>query len=157
MGTQLPKELLSELRLLLFTETRMCGQHRWSSIQIGSFQKTAKEDIHSRIFPFQQGQETALVSLRSYFKSHGRCIRICGVCLRVVEMTSKFSRFKFYGEWFNDKVMNIQPSYKVFNYLMKKLVHLAFLSLLKRLNLFFFDSVDHVIMTVSSPADEGNK
>ena len=77
MGTQLPKELLSELRLLLFTETRMCGQHRWSSIQIGSFQKTAKEDIHSRIFPFQQGQETALVSLRSYFKSYGRCIRIC--------------------------------------------------------------------------------
>ena len=77
MGSQLPKELLLELRLLLFTETRMCGQHRWSSIQIGSFQKTAKEDIHSRIFPFQQGQETALVSLRLYFKSYGRCIRIC--------------------------------------------------------------------------------
>ena len=52
--------------------------------------------------------------------------------------------------------MSIQPSYKVFNYLMKKLVHLAFLSLLKRLNLFL-DSVDHVIMAVSSPADEGNK
>ena len=77
MGTQLPKELLLELRLLLFTETLMCGQHRWNSIQIVSFQKTAKDDIHSRIFPFQQGQETALVSLRSYFKSYGRCIRIC--------------------------------------------------------------------------------
>ena len=137
MGTQLPKELLSELRLLLFTETRMCGQHRWSSIQIGSFQKTAKEDIHSRIFPFQQGQETALVSLRSYFKSYGHCIRICEfVFASTVEMTSKFSRLKFYGEWFYDKVMNIQPSYKVFNYLTKKLVHLAFLSLLKRLTLF---------------------
>ena len=71
-------------------------------------------------------------------------------------MTSEFSRLQFYGEWFYDKVMNIQPSYKVFNYLMKKLVHLAFLSLLKRLNLFL-DSVDHVIMAVSSPADEGNK
>ena len=71
-------------------------------------------------------------------------------------MTSKFSRLKFYGEWSYDKVMNIKSSYKVFNYLMKKLVHLAFLSLLKRLNLFL-DSVDHVIMAVSSPADEGNK
>ena len=72
-------------------------------------------------------------------------------------MTSEFSRLQFYGEWFYDKVMNIQPSYKVFNYLMKKLVHLAFLSLLKRLTLFFFGSVDHIIMAVSSPADEGNK
>ena len=151
MGTQLPKELLLELRLLLFTETRMCGQHRWSSIQIGSFQKTAKEDIHSRIFPFQLGQETALVSLRLYFKSYGRCIRICEFVFASLKW-----RLQFYGEWFYDKVMDIQPSYKVFNYLMKKLVHLACLSLLKRLTLFF-GSVDHIIMAVSSPADEGNK
>ena len=155
MGTQLPKELRLELRLLLFTGTRMCGQHRWSSIQIGFFQKTAKEDIHSLIFPFQQGLETALVSLRSYFKSYGRCIRICEFVFASLKWRQNYQGSSFMASVFTTKLstFNRRTRSLITN---EEVSSFSFLKLVETVKPFF-DSVDHVIMAVSSPADEVNK